>query len=44
MRTLIFTDVLEGKRQASVFALDNSDFAKSTSPNNAEKAKVVQAD
>lgn len=36
MRTFIFADVLEGKGEASVFSLDDSDLAKSTSADDSQ--------
>jgi hypothetical protein len=41
-RTFLFTDILECKRQAGVFALDNANLSKGTFSDHAEEAKVVE--
>jgi hypothetical protein len=41
-RTFLFTNILERKRQAGVFALDNADLSKGTLSDNAEEAEVVK--
>lgn len=41
--TLIFADVLESKRQASVLSLYNADLAKGALADDTEQSKVVEA-
>lgn len=43
-RTFIFADVLEGKGEAGVFALDDADLAKGAFSDDAQEAKVVEVD
>jgi len=40
--TLIFANVLQGKGQASIFPLDNSDLSKSTLSDNPQEPKVIE--
>lgn len=42
--TFLFTDILERKRQAGVFALNNADLSKGAFSDHAEEAKVVKID
>ena len=42
--TLVFANILEGKRQAGVFALDDANLAKCAPADNPQKTKVVEAD
>ena len=43
-RTLIFANVLEGKREARVLALDDADLAKGALADDAQQAEVVEVD
>lgn len=43
-RTFIFANILESKGQVCVFALNDSDFAKGTTANYSQKAKVIETD
>jgi hypothetical protein len=40
--TFIFPDVFESERQACVFPLDDTDFAKGTSTDDSQETEVVQ--
>lgn len=42
--TFILTDIFEGKRETRVFALDDTNFAKSTFADYTQQAEVVQVD
>lgn len=42
--TLILPNILEGKRQARVFALDYADFAEGAFADDAKESEVVQVD
>ena len=44
MRTFIFANVLQCERQARVFPLDDSNLAKGATADDAQEAKVVEAD
>lgn len=40
--TFIFSNVLEGKREACIFPLDDSNLSKGSFANNAEETEVVE--
>lgn len=40
-RTLIFTDVLESKREVRVFPFDDAHLAEGASADNPQKAEVI---
>ena len=42
--TFVLADVLEGKREAGVFALDDADLAKRALADDTEQAEVVEVD
>lgn len=42
MRTFIFADILQSKRQIGVFSFDNAYFAKGSSADDSQKSKMVE--
>lgn len=42
LRTFIFADILQGKREIGVFSFDNADFAKGSSADDSQQSKVVE--